>query len=540
MKLPSMKFADGIAKGKQIKFGGMNHSRGAGDGELWDMRNLTSDHYPLLASRAPRLKYRSFTEPGGLFSWDGLCWVDGTKFYFRGEEKGQVAAGEKTFASMGAYVLIFPDKCYYNVDTDEFGSMEASWAGGELTFGDGLLYGEAATANCISCSGVSWEDYFHAGDAVTIDGCTTNPGNNTSIIIRAIDGDKLYFYENSFTLGTDGAAYTETGELTIKRSVPDLKFMCENENRLWGCTDTTIYASKLGDIFNWNVYDGLDTDSYAVDTGSAGAFTGCISYLGYPTFFKEDNIYKVYGSVPSNFEVMGSATLGMAAGCGRSLAIAGETLFYLGRNGVMAYTGGIPQPMGAAFGLKRFKNAVGGSDGLKYYISMQDEADAWGMYVYDTQKGLWHKEDETHITHFARWAGNLYMLSEQGELLIAGNAQDPPEDAVPETDVVWSAEFADFTEEDPNKKGVSKIQIRLELEEGATVKVWLMFDSDGEWRQVNGALGEGAKRSYYLPIIPRRGDHYRLKLTGTGSCRIFSLVREYYSGSELRSKAGRN
>ena len=53
MKLPNMKFADGIAKGKQIKFGGLNHSRGARDGELWDLKNLTIDHYPLLASRAP-------------------------------------------------------------------------------------------------------------------------------------------------------------------------------------------------------------------------------------------------------------------------------------------------------------------------------------------------------------------------------------------------------------------------------------------------------------------------------------------------------
>ena len=540
MRLPSMKYGDGIAKEQQIKFGGLNHSRGAGDGELWDMQNLTSDHYPLLASRAPRLKYRSLAKAGGIFSWDGLCWVDGTAFYFRGEEKGQVAEGEKTFASMGAYILIFPDKCYYNVDTGEFGSMEAAWAGGKLTFCDGELYGEKASANCISCEGVKWEDYFSAGDAVSVSGCTVNPGNNVSIIIRAINGDKLYFYENSFLLSADGSAYTETGELTIKRTVPDLKYMCENENRLWGCTDNTIYASKLGDIFNWNVYDGLDTDSYAVDTGSAGVFTGCTSYLGYPTFFKEDHIYKVYGSVPSNFQVMGSATMGLAAGCSRSLAVAGEALFYLGRSGIMAYTGGIPQPMSAAFGMKRFQNAVGGSDGLKYYVSMQDEADCWGLYVYDTQKGLWHKEDEIHITHFARWAGNLYMLSNEGELLITGNVQDPPEDATTEETIPWFAEFSDFTEEDPNKKGIGKLQIRLELEEGASVQVYMMFDSDGQWHKVNGALGEGTKRSYYLPIVPRRADHYRLKLMGTGGCRIYSLVREYYSGSEFRSKVGRN
>ncbi|CAN4034983.1 hypothetical protein PKCEKB_PKCEKB_19180, partial [Dysosmobacter welbionis] len=98
--------------------------------------------------------------------------------------------------------------------------------------------------------GVDWADYFKAGDAVTIAGCTKHPENNKTPVIREIDGDKLYFYEYIFTLdGEDGVTpYTETGELSVSRTVPDLLFVCENENRLWGCDKTTIYASKLGDI----------------------------------------------------------------------------------------------------------------------------------------------------------------------------------------------------------------------------------------------------------------------------------------------------
>lgn len=536
MILPNMRYGSGITKGGQIAFGGLNHSLGAGDGELWDMKNLTSDHYPVLASRNPRWLCCTLQAAGGLFCWDGLCWVDGTSFVFDGEEKGRVTEGDKTFATLGAYILIMPDKCYYNVDTGEFGSMESKWSGRSLTFEDGVLYGETATANAIRCDGVNWCRWFNTGDAVTIAGCTTNPGNNMTIIIRDMDGDKLYFYEHSFTLAEDGKAYEEVGEMTIERTVPDIKYMCENENRLWGCTDNTIYASKLGDVFNWQCYDGLETDSWAVDTGSAGVFTGCVSYGGFPVFFKEDHVYKVYGSTPSNFEVMGSATMGLAAGSHRSMAVAGETLFYLSRNGIMAYTGGIPQPMGAEFGVKRFRNAVGGSDGLKYYVSMQDERGIWGLYVYDTQRGLWHKEDDSCITHFAKWKGNLYFLNDKNQLWMAGDAQDPPEDAKRETGVEWFAEFADFTAGSPNKKGIGKIQIRLELDAGATANVWMMFDSDGVWQPVWAPLGEGVKRSYYLPIVPRRADHYRLRITGTGGCRIFSLAREQYHGSELRSR----
>ena len=127
------------------------------------------------------------------------------------------------------------------------------------------------------------------------------------------------------------------------------------------------------------MFEGLETDSYAVDTGSAGDFTGCVSFLGYPVFFKEDHIYKVYGSIPSNFEVMGSATLGVAKGCGGSLAIAGERLLYLSNSGVMIYSGGIPQSLHDAFGMTRLRNGRAGSDGLKYYLSAQDEAGDWKL-----------------------------------------------------------------------------------------------------------------------------------------------------------------
>lgn len=543
MKLPNVVYSDGITKGQQVQFAGLNHTLGAGDGELWDMQNLTSDHYPLLATRQPRRLYKSLHAAGGLFSWENLCWVEGADFYFGGVRRGTVSIGQKTFAALGAYIVIFPDKAWYNTQTGEFGSLESTWSGTSLTFQNGKLFEEEAEANTIRCAGVNWADYFKAGDAVTISGCTKHPENNKTPVIREIDGDRLYFYEYIFTLeGSEGVTpYTETGALSIKRTVPDVIYVCENENRLWGCDRNTIYASKLGDIFNWNVYEGLDTDSYAVDTGSAGSFTGCISYLGYPIFFKEEHIYKVYGSLPSNFEVMGSATLGVAEGSAGSLAIAGEILFYLSRAGVMAYSGGIPQPVGAAFGLERHKNAAAGSDGLKYYVSMQGEDGLYRLYVYDAQRGMWHTEDDTHATHFARYDGNLYFLNDHGEIWITGNIQDPPADTEPEEPVVWEAEFGDFVEGDPNKKGVSKIQIRLELDQGASMEVWIRFDTDGtDWQRVNGALGEGVKRSYYLPIIPRRGDHYRLKLKGVGGCRVYSLVREYYSGSELKSKAGRN
>jgi hypothetical protein len=532
-----MRYADGIRKIRQLRFGGLNHTASAEDGELFDMKNLSGDMAPLMSTRQKRRRYRRLEAGGGLFSWEKLCWVDGTDFVYDGVVRGQVTEGKKVFASVGAWIVIMPDKCCYHVETEEFRSMEARVEVQELTFGNGTLYGEEAAANMLLCPGLSWSDYFSAGDAVTISGCELMPQNNRTVIVREIEGDKLYFYENTFSLGDDGTEeYQEQGQLKVERTVPDLKYICENENRLWGCTDTMIFCSKLGDIFNWNVYDGLESDAWYLEPGSSGRFTGCVSYIGYPVFFKENHIYKVYGSGPSSYQVLGSATLGLLEGCHGSLAVAGETLFYLGRNGIMAYTGGIPQPVGADLGQERFDEAVAGSNGLKYFVSMRGEDGRWWLYVYDTQTGLWHKEDEVRATHFGAWGGNLYMLTQEGDLLMVGDIHDPPEDSEEEDAVAWYAEFADFTEGDPNHKGVSKLQIRLELEDGATMQALMQFDSDGIWRKVGGVLGEGPKRSYYLPIVPRRCDHYRLRLEGLGGCVIHSIARESYSGSEFTNR----
>lgn len=530
MKLPKAIYADRITKKTQIKFGGLNMSRGAQDGELRDMQNLTADYAPLLASRRPRKRIAKLAAPGGIYSHDGLGWIDSNRFFYKGQVKGVVSAGLKQIVSMGENILIFPDKLFYNTYTDEFGPMERTWEGTELTFTNGLLYGEPAQANTLQVEGISWSDFFKAGDAVSISGCTAISGNNKTPIIREIDGDKLYFYEYVFSLSGENGdePYTEQGALCISRTVPDLVYVFEHENRLWGCTQTTIYSSKWDDPFNWNVYDGISSDAWAVTPTSKGSFTGGVSYKGFPIFFKENRIYKIYGSTATDFQALDSASLGLAAGSGASLAIAGETLFYLNDKGVMAYGGGIPQFMGEAFGDHRFENAVAGSDGLKYYISMA-EAENRTLYVFDTENGLWHKEDDTHVTHFAVVDGILHFLNDAGQIWAIGG-----EEGIQEETVEWFAEFADFTDEDPNKKGFSKAQIRIELEKNATAQAWVQFDSDGLWQKLGPQMNSDTKRSHYLPVIPRRCDHYRIKVTGTGEGYIHAISRETYSGSELR------
>lgn len=534
MRLRPIRYADRIVKSQQVKFAGLDLREGAGDGAILYTKNMTGEHFPMLASRERRRVLRTLEgTPQGIFAMEKLYWVEDGKFVCEGQVLGQLSQGMKSFAYLKPYIVILPDKVYYNTDTGEFGSIESTWSGASLQFENGTIYEEEARANTIRWA-VDWGKYFRPGDAVTISGCTKHPFNNRTAIIQEIQGDKLVFSEYCFELdGDDGlTTYLEEGNLTITRRMPDLLYCCENENRLWGCTKDTICACKLGDIFNWNVFDAGSSSSWFVDTGSAGEFTGCISYGGYPIFFKEDHVYKVYGSLPSNFSVLGSATMGLAKGCHGSLAVAGETLFYLSRSGVAAYTGGIPQNISEALGTERFRAACAGSDGMKYYVSMIDYNDEERLYVYDTRTGLWHAEDEMDVVGFARLDGLVYCLNAQGQLLML-NPHMLSEEGKTEDPVPWMVLFGDFTEDEPNRKGMSKLQLRVKLAQHATMTVKIMYDSDGKYHTVKTVVGDGKKWSYYLPIVPRRCDHFRIELSGTGSFQLQSLVREYYVGSEI-------
>ncbi len=520
MRFPELPHGDRIRQQVQTRFGGLNHTAGAEDGDLWDMRNLWSGDFPRLSVRPGRKTLGTVTKPNGLFRANGRRFlVDGTALYVDGAGAGTLADSPKVFAALGERVLIWPDKKVWTA-AEGLKDLEASYTASGLVFADGTYAGELAQKNSVTTSGDPFP--FRVGDAVTIPACAPTGNEEITLILRekSADGKTLRFYENSFS-----ANGTVSGSLTLARSVPDLDWICVNENRVWGCRGDAIRASKLGDPANWNVFDGISTDSWSWESGTEGDFTGCVSFLGYPCFFKERHIFKVYGSRPSNFEPQSAPDFGVMAGCGRSLAIAGENLYYLSRVGPVVYAGGIPRPMGEALGVK-LTGGTGGSDGLKYYLSARSGG-TWLLYVYDTLRQLWHIEDATQGAFFAPGSpGSVECLTAGGSLWTtdteaAGTAEGP---------VNWWAESGDYTRQSPNKKGVSKLLLRLEPAVGSTVTLLIRYDSAGDWETV-AALTAAPKGSRYLAVVPRRCDHFRLKLTGTGGCVLHSLTTEAYVGS---------
>ena len=122
-------------------FYGYNHNEIIADGELYDMENMSGDSYPLLAVRRKRgiTSMDVQGEPSvpltGIHGRDQLVFVRGDTVYYNNYPVTGLSlattAGTtpKKIISFGAYVLIFPDKKYFNTtDLSECGSMDRTFS----------------------------------------------------------------------------------------------------------------------------------------------------------------------------------------------------------------------------------------------------------------------------------------------------------------------------------------------------------------------------------------------------------------------------
>ena len=561
-------------------FRGLNLSQGIGDGEWAWMQNMDTREYPAVARRQKRVHVATLNKPNGLCATDRLCFVDGVKFYYNGFYYGDVEDSEKTLVPMGAKIAIFPDKKLFDTTTFSFTDMEQKNVSSgtvrvTLAKGDGTPYGEyteGGTAPENPENGQLWLDT--SGDAPVMKTWSEAQGlwvaeATTYVLVsatglgqglKALDGVTVSGLEEGGLNGdwilTDAGpdyilftgilqkALTQAGEVRVERTCPEMDFVVEKDNRLWGCSsaDHEIYCCKLGDPTNWRAYQGVATDSYAVTVGTPGPFTGAAVSGSAVIFFKENCLHRVYGTQPSNFTVYVDNLRGVQQGCHKSAVRVNEYLYYKSVFDVCVYADSEVAGISAALGTESYKNAVAGVCGNRLYLSMEDQEGAWQLLVYDTAAGVWTREDGTHALGFASCLTETFMLRADGELyaLLPGEynkdffmvGSDYTVHAQEETDeeVSWELRTGEILRELPDHKYIGKIQLYLELDPGARAEVALRRDG-GAWEKVQELSG-GDQRRCTLPIYPRRCDRMEIRLTGVGHARLVNWSKYVGYGSE--------
>lgn len=565
-------------------FYGYNHKLKIRRGEFYNTQNLTTAYFPMLANRNKRSTYKQLTSPGGIIEKDALAYVDNGALFYNGTVTpiNSLTEGEKQLVSMGAYICIFPDKVYYNTaDPTDFGSMEADYSSlGSISYTlckvDGSEYDTAPTMSDeepadpvnnqlwidtsgdmtlmqYSSSAGMWSAVtsvytkikftsqgeiprlFSTYDGVEISGAQFEDANG-SHILYLVGGEENKSEDFVVIVGLLPMAFEQTaGAVRIQRKLPNLNFVCECQNRLWGCfygndgkkNLNEIYCSALGDFKNWSQFLGLSTDSWTGSVGSDGMWTGAVNYLGYPTFFKENIIHRVTISAVGAHSIAETPCRGVQKGSHKSLQVVNETLYYKSRSDVCAWQGGFPDSVSDALGDVRYYDAVAGTHGDKYYISMRDLANKWHLFCFDIAKGIWIREDNLQALQFAKVDDELFCVNAQTYELIGLNGIA----GEPEGMVEWMAETGMQYYEYPDKKYLSRYNLRLKMEEGAELRIYIQYDSMGEYVQEGKVVFQGTG-TVTVPIKPRRCDHLKMRLEGHGEFRLFSIAKILEIGSD--------
>lgn len=500
----------------------------------------------------------------------------------------------KQMVSMGAYLVIFPDAVYVNTkDLNEYGSLGASYelpADNTVTVTvsrqDGTEYENLLVSNTPpenAAVGDYWIDTsespsvlkmytyeeiwadvpvsyctvkatgigagFKSGDGLTVT-ATKNLGGalpfgeegnySATLVMSAVTDDTLTF---AGIMNTAQVVYN-AGDITLKaeRRIPKMDYVVESQNRLWGCyyglddegkTLNEIYASALGDPKNWQIFQGTAADSYIVSLGSDGVFTGAASYQNRPVFFKEQCIHTVYGDYPANYTMHTASVRGVQKGSWRSVANIGGVLYYKSPTDICAYDGSIPVSISAQLGDDNafFSHAVAGANGTLLYIALRS-GNTDTMYVYDTQRGIWSKEDEVTPIAFASDSSGLYYITQNALMrtVYTQTAGGTPE----QEDIEWSLTTGIHGFENPDGKRLRQLKLNMLAEEDTACELEVMYDSSGAWLKIADCYGSGLTKCTSVIFIPQLCDHFQLRLSGYGYMHLVSVTKSVLYGGEKR------
>lgn len=573
-------------------FRGYNHNLRIGSGEFYEMENLTSDDYPVLSTR----RKRGFVRPmqrgcKGMFyvPEKGLFYLEdigGSSVLYLLSTEGitteitKLNPNPKRFALIGKTLIIVPDLHWVDIDSFDTGriyqllELNTGVLKIHMCLADGTLL-EAGHRSAIPPEapehGTVWVDCgvypdqikryaadrqewevinshyvclkgecleghpFRDGDGIYIDGLVGNVAierlNGYQTVLKCLSSDTIII---DGVIGGSQSHFCTNYPVRIERKVPNLDFIVACGNRLWGCNRETneIYASKLGDFKNWNCFAGISTDSWVGSVGTPGEFTGAVVQNDYPVFYKENFKHKVWPSATGAHQITTVPCNGVEKGMENSVAVLEGVVYYKSLFGIFADDGGIPFEIGRALGGSKYRSAFGAVFNRKYHLIVSEDLQKNRMLVYDIDRKMWHSEDfpssgyKIDDCYISAADNSLYTASNNKLWDLSGNS------GTPEEDVSWMAVTGDLGLELPEQKYISRLTLRLSLDPGATLEVYAQYDREQTWVKLGQVYGTDL-RSFSLPVRPRRCDQLRLKLQGTGMCKLYSITKTLEKGSEL-------
>ena len=335
---------------------------------------------------------------------------------------------------------------------------------------------------------------------------------NNKIII--MPDKKYYDYVTGVFGNIGGGAYPAAG------SCPDIDFITSHMNRLFGVKGNNIYATALGEYSDWTTFAGDNLDAYAVDRVEPGSFTGIVDFQQHVNLWKPGYMFENYGAYPAQYQQQKICEIGCIDG--RTIDEANNRLYFLGNMGGMyEYSGGLPRFISTTLN-DEFVAGIGVSDGRRYYLSAQNKAGKWGLFVYDTWREVWMPEDDLQVIDFTKIGNTVYALDVDGNIIKFNSGSEA---------VISELYTKKFDDSIMGRKQISGFKLQVDLDPGSMINIYLSVDG-----QTFKLIESNMDHKYNILSAKckiERGLRYQFKIAIKGKYKLYGFRREFVVGGDI-------
>lgn len=301
------------------------------------------------------------------------------------------------------------------------------------------------------------------------------------------------------------------GWVYLRKTAKNSRFLWKN--RLWGYDENNLISSILGVLdekgnINWDtVADGRnDNGAYTLPFMMGGDVTGIAALRDYITVFKRNHLCTLSGNTSATFLMNTISAFGLAEENERSIAVCGNTAFYMSDDGVYTFSGDYPVLISEKIKLEG-KPVAAAVDNRFYYLSLEKDG-VYTNYRYDILKGIWYKMNNTHIRQYCQLNGKmLYIDADTEKIMTIGENEK----------VEWEAVLT-FDEGTWRKKKYKEFAIYGEFDE---VDILAAAD-DSEEKAICHTKTQGK-----FAIMPITCEKLTIKICGRGEAIIKGFERKY-------------
>lgn len=135
MHLPTAK-RESRYKRSIITFGGLNLTQSYSAGEMSDCSGISHREFPSITQRTKGENIFECMSPSAAIFENKECIAAEGGLYYDRKKVGDLSAGKKKLVTLGNKIIVFPDKMYYDTQTQEFKSLTgiAQTQGAQVTF----------------------------------------------------------------------------------------------------------------------------------------------------------------------------------------------------------------------------------------------------------------------------------------------------------------------------------------------------------------------------------------------------------------------